>query len=135
MTFRHVTRSIVTWSFSQCKTCWWWSDSLSQVVVSFFSTYFSLSSGWSACLSLFFFFNFSPYIFFYCFFSSLTLLEKFFYVFNSVLKLQLVIYILVLPIQSLFFWFVIVTIGSFVKVLLVFNCILKSKFILVFFFN
>jgi hypothetical protein len=83
----------------------------------------------------FLFFQFQSLYFFYCFFSSLTLLEKFFYVFNSVLKLQLVIYILVLPIQSLFFWFVIVTIGSFVKVLLVFNCILKSKFILVFFFQ
>jgi hypothetical protein len=93
-------------------------------------TFLSLPVEVHVCTSFFF-----SIMFFYCFFSSLTLLEKFFYVFNSVLKLQLVIYILVLPIQSLFFWFVIVTLESFVKVLLVFNCILKSKFILVFFFQ
>jgi len=51
-----------------------------------FPTLISLPVKVHACPFFFFFFNFSPYVF-YCLFSSLTLLEMFFNAFNSVFKL------------------------------------------------
>jgi hypothetical protein len=44
-------------------------------------------------------------------------------------------HILFFPIQFIFFWFLIFFLGSFVKVLLVFNFIIQSKFMFFYFFS
>ena len=88
MAFLRVTRSVVMCSSFRCGACRWWYDSLSPMVVSsFFFLLLSLFQlKYMLVLFFFLFFNFSPYVF-YCLFSSLTLLEMFFNVFNSVFKL------------------------------------------------
>jgi hypothetical protein len=96
----------------------------------FFSTFLSFPIKVHVC-PFFFLFSFSALIFFIIYFHHWPF-WKVFYVFNSVLKLQFVIYIFS-QIRSLFFWFVIFTLGSFVNVLSVFNFILQSKFMLLFF--
>jgi len=80
----------------------------------------------------FFYFIFSSYVF-YCLFSSLALSKKvFIYQFSPWIRSC---HMLFFPIWSLFFWFLIFTFISFVKVLLVLNFIFQLKFMLSYFFS
>jgi len=118
--FYNVPRSVITFHSSSCNAWWHLMGSLLPVGVLFFSSYFSPSPRVSICL-FFFFFNFNPYVL-DCLISSLTLLQKFFMVSIQFLNYNLsyiVFYnsILVLLISHL-------TLGFFVRVLLVFNFVL-----------
>ena len=88
--FYHVPRSVITFHSSSCNAWWHLMGSLLPVGVLFFSSYFSPSPRVSICL-FFFFFQFQSLCFGLLNFV-LDPFTKVFYGFNSVLKLQFVIY-------------------------------------------
>ena len=94
---------------------------LPMVVSSFFFLLFSLPVKVQVYPLFFLFFNFNPYVF-YCLFLSMTLLKKFFMF--SIQSLNYNLSYIVFTNSVVFFLFVIFTLGSFVKVLLVFNFII-----------
>jgi len=106
---------------SWCGAWWCLMGNLSPVVVFFFPL-FSLSNLKKYTFVLFFiYFNYNPYFFNFC--SWLFYRSFVFFQFNPLIR---ICHILFFSIWSLFFWFFLLSL--FVKVLLVFNFIIQSKF-------
>jgi hypothetical protein len=96
----------------------------------FFSFFFSLSFRESARLFSFLFIFQSQSLCFLLLISVLDPFKKVFYIFNLFLKLQFIYFSNLLLIFFIFDFFL----GSFYKILLVFNFIIQSKFMMFYFF-